>query len=220
MSQTQVNPDVSYTFASGLRSILRQDPNVILIGEIRDKETAEISVNAALTGHLVFSTLHTNDAIGAIPRFIDLGAKPNTLAPSLNLVIAQRLVRVLCKVCKVKKELSPEIQEKIKRFVVGLPARVDKTPYADFAIYEHKGCAECGNIGYRGRVSVFELFAIDDEIREAIYHIPSETELFTLARKQGMVTMQEDGLLKVILGVTSVAEVERTTGIVEWLANA
>lgn len=220
ISQTQVNPDVNYTFASGLRSILRQDPNVILIGEIRDKETAEISVNAALTGHLVFSTLHTNDAIGAIPRFIDLGAKPNVLAPSLNLVIAQRLVRVLCPKCKAKKELSDTAKEKITKFIAELPARVDKSTYADFAIYEKVGCAECGGIGYRGRVSIFELFTITEEIRETIYHTPSETELFTLARKQGMVTMQEDGVLKVLKGETSLAEVERTTGIVEWLANA
>ncbi len=220
ISQTQVNPDVNYTFASGLRSILRQDPNVILIGEIRDKETAEISVNAALTGHLVFSTLHTNNAIGAIPRFIDLGAKPNTLAPSLNLIIAQRLVRVLCPVCKKKKELSDAAREAIKQFIAGLPERVDKKAYENFEMYDHVGCAECGGLGYRGRISIFELFAIDEEIRESIYHTPSETELFTLARKRGMVTMQEDGVLKVILGITSLEEVDRTTGIVEWLHNA
>ncbi|MCX6788357.1 MAG: GspE/PulE family protein [Candidatus Jorgensenbacteria bacterium] len=220
ISQTQVNADVNYTFASGLRSILRQDPNVILIGEIRDKETAEIAVNAALTGHLVFSTLHTNDALGAIPRFIDLGAKPNILAPSLNLVIAQRLARVLCPKCKVKKEIPTELNERIKKFISELPTRVDKTHYADFTIYEKKGCTECGNIGYRGRISIFELFQITSEIRDSIYHTPSETELFTLARAQGMVTMQEDGILKVISGVTSIAEVERTTGVVEWLSGA
>lgn len=220
ISQTQVNPDVNYTFASGLRSILRQDPNVILIGEIRDKETAEISVNAALTGHLVFSTLHTNDAVGAIPRFIDLGAKPNTLAPSLNLIIAQRLVRVLCPACKKKKDLSGAVREKINKFIAELPERVDKKVYEHFEMYDHVGCAECGGLGYRGRISIFELFAIDEEIRESIYHTPSETELFTLARKRGMVTMQEDGVLKVIQGITSLEEVDRTTGIVEWLHDA
>ncbi len=219
ISQTQVNPDAGYTFADGLRSILRQDPDIILIGEIRDKETAEIALNAALTGHLVFSTLHTNDSVGAIPRFLDLGAKPNILAPALTLIIAQRLVRVLCKVCKVKREPTTQESEAIKRFLEGLPARVDKTPYATPSFHTAKGCEACGGLGYRGRTSIFELFEVTDPIKEAIFRNPSEMELFTLAKKQGMVTMQEDGMLKVILGSTSVDEVERTTGVVPWLHN-
>lgn len=217
ISQTQVNPDAGYTFAGGLRSILRQDPDVILIGEIRDTETADIALNAALTGHLVFSTLHTNDAVGAIPRFLDLGAKPNILAPALTLVIAQRLVRVLCKVCKVKREPTATERAAIDRFLATLPARVDKTPYTTPSFHTAKGCAACGGFGYRGRTSIFELFEVTDPVKEAIFRNPSEMELFTLAKAQGMVTMQEDGMLKVILGITSVDEVERTTGIVPWL---
>ena len=217
ISQTQVNADAGYTFADGLRSILRQDPDIILIGEIRDKETAEISLNAALTGHLVFSTLHTNDAVGAIPRFLDLGAKPNILAPALTLVIAQRLVRVLCKQCKETKELSPVQKEEIQKFLSTLSPRVDKTPYANPIMCTPKGCTACGGLGYRGRTSIFELFEITNDIQDAIFHNPSALELFTLAKKQGMVTMQEDGILKVILGITSVDEVQRTTGVVPWL---
>ncbi len=217
VSQTQVNADAGYTFASGLRSILRQDPDIILIGEIRDQETAEISLNAALTGHLVFSTLHTNDAVGAIPRFIDLGAKPNILAPALTLVIAQRLVRVLCKQCKTPVTQTPAQAEVLKKFVAGLSARVDKTPYENMTVFASKGCDACGGLGYRGRTSIFELFEVTDKIKEAIFRNPSEMELFTLAKEQGMVTMQEDGMLKVIQGITSVDEVERTTGIVPWL---
>lgn len=217
VSQTQVNSNANYTFASGLRSILRQDPDVILIGEIRDAETAEIALNAALTGHLVFSTLHTNDAVGAIPRFLDLGAKPNILGPALTLVIAQRLVRVLCPKCKTQKELTDAQKEKIKTFISSLPARVNKTPYEIPTIYEPKGCEACGGLGYRGRISIFELFIVSTEIEELIYKNPSEIDLFKFARNQGMVTMQEDGLLKVFRGVTSVEEVERTTGIAKWL---
>lgn len=155
ISQTQTNPDANYTFASGLRSILRQDPDVILVGEIRDEETAEIALNASLTGHMVLSTLHTNDAAGAIPRLIDLGAKPQILGPALSLIIAQRLVRLLCSNCKIAKKVDEEMKKKIKDFVEKLPARVDKKPFESFKIYEPKGCAECGNLGYRGRISIF-----------------------------------------------------------------
>jgi len=217
VSQTQVNADANYTFASGLRSILRQDPDVILIGEIRDKETAEIALNAALTGHLVLSTLHTNDAVGAIPRLLDLGAKPNILGPALSLVIAQRLVRILCPHCKVPVPVSPALKEKMDSFVAALPVRVDKSAYAHYAPHAPKGCEQCGGLGYRGRTSIFELFVIDDTIEESIYKNPTGIELINLAKKQGMVTMQEDGVLKVLLGITGIEEVERTTGRVEWM---
>jgi type II secretory ATPase GspE/PulE/Tfp pilus assembly ATPase PilB-like protein len=219
ISQTQVDPDANYTFASGLRSILRQDPNVILVGEIRDKETAEIALNAALTGHIVFSTLHTNDAIGAIPRFIDLGAKPQVLGPALTLVIAQRLVRVLCPDCKREKKLTDAAREKISKFIEGLPPRVNKADYNNFKIYETGGCEKCGKLGYKGRTSIFELFRVDEDVELAIYKNPTEIELKNLAKQQGMTTMQEDGMLKVLKGVTSIEEVERLTGKVEWLTN-
>lgn len=212
ISQTQVDPDANYTFASGLRSILRQDPNIILVGEIRDKETAEIALNASLTGHLVFSTLHTNNAVGAIPRLIDLGIQGNILGPSLSLVIAQRLVRVLCNKCKVKKEYDETQKKKIERFLAKLPPRVDKTRYAAPTLFKPKGCIECGGLGYHGRTSIFELFPVDETIEAAIYKNPTEIELKRLAKDTGMVTMQEDGVLKVLLGITSFDEVERLTG--------
>lgn len=216
ISQTQVDDDAGYTFASGLRSILRQDPDVVLVGEIRDKETAEIALNASLTGHLVFSTLHTNDAVGAIPRLVDLGAKVQVLGPSLSLVIAQRLVRVLCPVCKEKRPLSPEEKADVERFLETLPARVKKEEYGMDSLYTAKGCSACGGIGYRGRTSIFELFVISKEIEELIYKDPTEIALKEAAQKEGMVTLQEDGLLKALKGITSLEEVERLTGKIEW----
>ncbi len=217
VSQTQVDSAVGYTFASGLRSILRQDPDIILVGEIRDKETSEIALNASLTGHLVFSTLHTNDAVGAIPRFMDLGAKPQVLGPALTLVIAQRLVRVLCPKCKVEKEIGEALKTKIEKFLEGLPERIDKKDCQNFKIYSPGGCDKCGGLGFKGRTSIFELFVINEKMEEAIYKNPTEIELKSLAKEQEMVTMQEDGILKVLKGITSVEEVERTTGKVEWL---
>lgn len=215
ISQTQVNEDAKYTFASGLRSILRQDPDIILVGEIRDKETAEIAINASLTGHLVFSTLHTNDAIGAVPRFVDLGAKPQTLGPALSLVIAQRLVRKLCPICK-KEASSQPAPEKIKVFLEKLPPRVNKSEYQNKKTYEATGCNECGGIGYRGRISIFELFVINEEMEKLVYENPTEIKLKAEAKKQGMVTMQEDGILKALQGITSLEEVETLTGPLEW----
>ncbi len=216
VSQTQVDPDAGYTFASGLRSILRQDPDIILIGEIRDKETAGIALNASLTGHLVFSTLHTNDAVGAVPRLIDLGAKPNILGPALSVVIAQRLVRKLCPACKEAVGTDTIKREVIDAFLNSLPKRVDRTPYKNPTIYKSVGCTECNNIGYKGRTSIFELFVISEPIEQAIYKSPTELELKELARTQGMVTMQEDGILKIFQGVTDIAEVERLTGSIVW----
>ena len=216
ISQTQVNRQANYTFASGLRAILRQDPNIILVGEIRDKETAGIALNASLTGHIVFSTLHTNDAVGAVPRLLDLGLQPQILGPALSLVIAQRLVRVLCKDCRAPAPLSNENTARIEKFLKGIPARVDRAPYAKPTIYTPKGCPECKNLGYRGRTSVFELFAITNEIEKTIYKNPTELDLARLAREGGMTTMQEDGILKVLQGITSFDEVERVTGPLLW----
>ena len=216
VDQTQVNPEAHYTFASGLRSIVRQDPDVILVGEIRDLETAEIAMQSALTGHLVFSTLHTNDAIGAVPRLLELGIKPMIIGPSLNLVIAQRLVRILCKDCKRPAELSLGLETKLKNFLEKLPQRVDRGAYKNPTIFEPVGCDKCNHFGYKGRVGVFEFFEAGPEFQELLLKEVSETGLFALARKQGMVTMQEDGVLKAISGVTTLAEVEDITGKIEW----
>jgi len=216
ISQTQVDPDVGYTFASGLRSILRQDPDIILVGEIRDKETAEIAMNASLTGHLVFSTLHTNDAVGAVPRLIDLGVNPQILGPALTLVIAQRLVRILCPYCKIEKKISESLKEEIEKFLEQLPSRVDKKLFKNYKIYEAGKCDKCANLGYSGRTSIIELFVISREIERLIYTNPNEISLKELARKEGMVTMQEDGILKVLSGVTDFNEIERITGPVPF----
>jgi type II secretory ATPase GspE/PulE/Tfp pilus assembly ATPase PilB-like protein len=216
ISQTQVNPDVGYTFASGLRSILRQDPDVILIGEIRDRETAEIALNASLTGHLVFSTLHTNDSIGAIPRLLDLGIQPNILGPALTLVIAQRLVRVLCPQCKKEEEISDDLKQKIDNFISKLPPRVDKNEYLNYKIYKPVGCGACSGLGYKGRTSIFELFVVDEKIEELIYKNPTEIEIKKAAKENGLVTLQEDGILKALKGITSFEEVERMTGPLEF----
>ncbi len=216
ISQTQVDAEAGYTFANGLRSILRQDPDVILVGEIRDAETADIAMNASLTGHLVFSTLHTNDAVGAIPRLLDLGAKPQILGPALSLVIAQRLVRILCPHCRVPVPLTKEWEGRVSTFLSSLPSRADAGHFKNATLFEAKGCEMCGGIGYRGRTSIFELFLVSDVIEQAIYRNPTEIELKDLARKQGMTTMQEDGVLKVFQGITTFKEVEDVTGPLVW----
>lgn len=216
IEQTQVDPEAGYTFANGLRSILRQDPDVILVGEIRDLETAEIAMHASLTGHLVFSTLHTNEAAGAIPRLIDLGAKSAVIAPALNLIIAQRLVRRLCEHCKKPIKTPADLKGKITKFIEDLPARVDKTPLKNYQLFKSGGCSRCGGLGYRGRIGIFELFIISPEIEEIIAKEPTEIELTKLADEQGMVKMQEDGLIRALAGITTPEEVESVTGPIEW----
>ncbi|TSC75938.1 MAG: hypothetical protein G01um101430_108 [Parcubacteria group bacterium Gr01-1014_30] len=214
LSQTQVDPSRGYTFANGLRSIMRQDPDVILVGEIRDKETAEIALQAALTGHLVFSTLHTNDSSGAVARLIDLGVRPVSIAPSINMVVAQRLPRKVCQKCAEFVSPSKENLEKIKK---GL-AKVKKEilPKAFFAKYfkipQAKGCSECNNTGYRGRIGIYETFLVDDQMERFILKSPSIVDMRDLAIKKGMVLMHQDGLIKVLEGITTIEEVERVTG--------
>ncbi len=220
VEQTQTNPDAGYTFAGGLRAILRQDPDVILVGEIRDKETADIALQAALTGHLVFSTLHTNDAAGAIPRLIDLGVRPMTVGPALALAIAQRLVRRLCAACRVPEKASPELTKKLREFLDKLPERVNREDYRNITIYSKKGCEECSSVGYKGRVAIYEFLETGSEFEEAILKGLSTGEIREMARKQHMVTLQEDGILKIISGITSFAEVESITGEISWLHEA
>jgi type IV pilus assembly protein PilB len=216
IEQTQVDPEAGYTFASGLRAIVRQDPDIILVGEVRDKETADIALQAALTGHLVLSTLHTNDAIGAIPRLVDLGVKPQTIGPALSLSIAQRLVRKLCDNCKKEVEISKELKSKIEQFIEKLPQRVNKEEYKNFKIYKPVGCEKCSNIGYKGRVAIFEFFEGGPDVEQLILKEVSWSVLKELANKKQMTTMQEDGVLKVLSGITTFEEVEGTTGLIEW----
>ncbi|MFA5173220.1 MAG: GspE/PulE family protein [Candidatus Paceibacterota bacterium] len=220
IEQTQVNEEAGYTFAEGLKSALRQDPDVILVGEVRDEDTARTAVDSALTGHLVFSTLHTNDSAGAIPRLIDLGVKENIIGSALNLVIAQRLVRRICSNCKIAEKAGLEFQEKAKKFLEKLPERAGKENFLkDLKAYKAKegGCEKCNGTGYKGRVGLYELFQVNDEVQEAIEKKNSVLEIKEMARKQGMITMQEDGVLKALLGITSLEEVEAATGVIEEL---
>jgi type II secretory ATPase GspE/PulE/Tfp pilus assembly ATPase PilB-like protein len=212
IAQTQVEPDAGYTFASGLRSIVRQDPDVILVGEIRDVETAEIAMQAALTGHLVFSTLHTNDAAGAIPRLIDFGVKPITIAPAINAVMAQRLVRRPCPKCGKKQKIKPEDFEIIKKaFAKNGNERLKNFNEKSEVVYPDK-CAACNSTGYSGRVGVYELFEIDPELEKLIQRSPAISDVREMAVAKGMITLLQDGLLKAIEGKTTIEEVMRVIG--------
>ncbi len=212
VNQSQVNPDIGLTFAAGLRSILRQDPNVIMVGEIRDRETAELAVHSALTGHLVFSTLHTNDAIGALPRLMDMGIESFLLSASINAVAAQRLARKICDNCKKEIPVSPEIEKAIQANL----ADVSKEELGDvdlkkIKIYAGEGCEKCGKTGYKGRVAIIELISIDDEVRELILSRSSPQKIYEVAKKTGMITMKQDGIIKVLEGITTYEEVVRIT---------
>jgi len=207
--QSQINQEEGYTFAQALKAIVRQDPDVILVGEIRDRETADMAIQASLTGHLVFSTLHTNDAAGAIPRLRDLGAEEKSITSSLKLVIAQRLVRKLCDHCK--EEYEPEGKEKkmIEKELSSL--RNDGKMPAVKKLYRAKGCDKCLGLGYQGRIGIFEIFEINPEIEKLILSRATHTEILELLKSQGFMTMKQDGYLKVIKGITSFKEVERVT---------
>jgi type II secretory ATPase GspE/PulE/Tfp pilus assembly ATPase PilB-like protein len=213
ISQTQVDPKKGYDFASGLRSIVRQDPDVILVGEIRDLETASIALQAALTGHLVLSTLHTNDAAGTIARLQALGEKAVNIAPALNMIVAQRLIRKICPECATQRALTKEEYEDIKNTLEGMP---DKVSVPDFnentKILSPRGCAHCNNTGYKGRVGIFEAFIIDSETEEFILTSPSSSALEKFAKEKGMTTMKQDGYIKILNGVTTIEEVSKVAG--------
>ena len=208
INQSQVNED--YTFAKGLRSIVRQDPDIIMVGEIRDLETTEIAIQAALTGHLVLSTIHTNDAFGTIPRFLALGAKPFLLAPSLNVAIGQRLVRRLCD-CKKEAVLTPDEFAHVKKLIETLPEKYKINQDASaLKFYTAGGCEKCQGIGYFGRVGIYEIMPIEGEIKEAVTQGNiSEDQIKAMANRMGVMTMAQDGILKAIEGTTSVDEVFR-----------
>lgn len=212
ISQTQVDTEAGYTFADGLRSIVRQDPDVILVGEIRDVETAEIAMQAALTGHMVFSTLHTNNAAGAIPRLIDFGIKPVTIAPAVNAVMAQRLVRRLCRKCRKKQKITSEDFNLINKSLSSLNNLAGIELSKNMEIHYPGKCAECNSTGYQGRIGVYELFEIDSEMEKLILKSPAISEIQELAVKKGLVTLLQDGLIKVVAGSTSVEEVMRVIG--------
>lgn len=211
VNQSQVKPEIGYDFARGLRHMMRQDPDIIMVGEIRDEETATLAIHAALTGHIVLSTLHTNNAIGVIPRLIDIGIKPYLIAPALSISVAQRLVRVLCPDCKRRIKPKKEIKEMILKEIENLPLETKKytTVSKDFYIYEAVGCKKCNNAGYVGRTGVFEILEMTDQLEEIILKEPSEIKIEQEAKRQGMITMKQDGILKVLEGITTIEEVLR-----------
>jgi type IV pilus assembly protein PilB len=209
ITQTQTKPEEGYTFASGLRSILRQDPDVIMVGEIRDLEAASIALNAALTGHLVLSTLHTNDSAGTVPRLIDLGANPAIIAPAINIAMAQRLVRQLCDFCKTTYDPTPEEKEIITKIVETFPPGIEKPDLSNFKLYKSPGCPKCSNIGYKGRIAIFEAIKIDDELEELVMHSPSITEIRKNSIRQEILNMQQDAVIKILNGITSIEETKR-----------
>ncbi len=221
VNQSQVSAKVGFTFELGLRALMRQDPNIIMVGEIRDMETAEIAVHASLTGHLVFSTLHTNDAATALPRFIDMGVAPFLVSSTINLVLGQRLVRKLCQHCVISYNLSQEIIQKIQEQcdVPNILEMLTKEGIIDATentlesvlFYKGKGCKQCHDSGYKGRVGIYELLEVTDAIRELIIKKESADKILIQALKDGMTTMLHNGFIKAKLGVTSIEEILRVT---------
>ncbi|HJX59550.1 MAG TPA: ATPase, T2SS/T4P/T4SS family [Patescibacteria group bacterium] len=204
VNQVQINPAAGLTFASGLRSFLRQDPNIILVGEIRDRETADLAIQASLTGHLVFSTLHTNDASGALPRLLDMGAEPYLLASSMTAIVAQRVVRKIHDKCKVSYVPDPKIVEDMKQVLGPLWPAGKETK-----LYKGQGDAECGDSGYLGRVGIFEVLPISEKISRLILQRSPASDIEKQAKEEGMVTLKQDGYLKALEGVTSIEEILR-----------
>ena len=213
INQSQIDPSKDYSFANGLRSILRQDPDIVMVGEIRDLETAEVSIQAALTGHLVVSTLHTNDAAGAIPRFLSMGVKPFLLAPALNAIIAQRLVRRICPHCIKEIKLDPEKLDQVKKILGAIPANSgEQIDLNNLKFYKGEGCDKCQGLGYHERIGIYEILIIGKEIEKVILSGQvSEYQMKDIAKQHGMVTMVQDGLLKALDGITSVDEVFRVS---------
>ena len=219
VNQTQVNPKAGYTFASGLRSLLRQDPDIIMVGEIRDTETAKISVHSALTGHLVLSTLHTNDAAGTLPRLLEMGIEPYLIASTVNIAFAQRLVRKICQNCIKTYSLSKsEVMDLNKQISLvdnlkilsnyGYLAKVNQD---NILLYKGEGCEQCNHTGYKGRIAIFEILEMKDNIRELVTNHADADRIKEAAIKNGMITMLQDGILKVINGETTLEEVLRVT---------
>jgi len=216
INQTQVNRGKGYTFLSGLRASLRQDPDIIMVGEIRDAETAKIAINASLTGHLVFSTLHTNNAAGAIPRLIDLGVNAKILTSALTLPIAQRLVRKLCPVCKQEAVPTPEEQTIIDNVIVTIKKKKPELVIAEsHKLWHPVGCEKCNKTGYKGRCGVYEAIYMDDAVAKVAIENPSEKEIKIAAIPQGILDMRQDGILKVLAGTTDMSELSRVVDMNE-----
>jgi type IV pilus assembly protein PilB len=210
--QTPIDHGVDFSFAKGLRAILRQDPDIVMVGEIRDQETAETAMQAALTGHLVLSTLHTNDASGAIPRLINMGLKPFVVGPALSCVMAQRLVRKICPDCKKEVPVIKTLEEEMKKSLIGVPPEyiVGFDP-TKIKVFKGEGCEKCGHTGYVGRFGIFEVLPSTNEIQELVTTKASGNKIYEVAAKLGMITMKQDGVVKVLRGETTMDEVIRVT---------
>lgn len=212
IQQTPIDHRVDFNFAKGLRAILRQDPDILMVGEIRDPETAEVSLQASLTGHIVLSTLHANDASGAVPRLITMGVKPYTIAPALNAIIAQRLVRRLCQNCIEPAQVPPPLLEKTRELLNDLPKESGFEIPKELIFYHSKGCDVCKGLGYKGRVGVYEVIEVNDDMRELILKDPAAVEVKRMARAHGTISMTQDGLLKALDKLTDIEEVFRVVG--------
>lgn len=221
ITQTQTNDEKGYTFLEGLRSALRQDPDVVMIGEIRDAETAKTAIESALTGHMVFSTLHTNNAAGVIPRLIDLGANPKIMVSALSLSIAQRLVRKLCSFCKIEKIPNEKEKEIMKLIMDGIKeegkslSNYNINPDAPIKFFSPVGCEKCNMTGYKGRIGIFEAIKTDEAIEKIMPQNPSEREIKKVARAQGILSMRQDGVVKILNGITSFEEVQSVVDLLE-----
>lgn len=223
ITQTQTNEDKGYTFLEGLRSALRQDPDVVMVGEIRDKETAKTAIESALTGHMVFSTLHTNNAAGVIPRMIDLEANPKIMASALSLSIAQRLVRKLCKTCRAERQATDEERTILQSVIDFMKENgkdiskfgIDESTKTQMKVFTAPGCTECNMTGYKGRIGIFEAIKTDENIEKIMITNPSEREIKKSARAQGILTMREDGIIKILRGITSFEEVQSVVDLKE-----
>ena len=220
INQTQVHAKIGMTFAAGLRSLLRQDPDIIMVGEIRDNETLEIAIHAAMTGHLVLSTLHTNSAAGAIPRMLDMGAQPFLVASTTNVIIAQRLVRRLCSDCREPYKLDEKSVATLKQsynmdailaILIRLKAVSQTTTWTKIQLYKPKGCGQCNNEGYKGRLGIYEVFGVTEEIEKLIVQTASSDVIEKKAKEEGMLTMIDDGFYKVVQGITAIDEILRVT---------
>jgi type II secretory ATPase GspE/PulE/Tfp pilus assembly ATPase PilB-like protein len=204
VNQVQINPPVGLTFASGLRAFLRQDPNIILVGEIRDKETTDLAIQAALTGHLVFTTLHTSSAAGALPRLVDLGAEGFLLASTVNAIVGQRIVRKICNNCKEPYAPPAQLVDEMKQVLGPL-----YPPNTENKIFKGRGCLECANMGYLGRIGIYEVLPASETVARLIVEHAEAAKIETLAAKEGMITVKQDGYLKVLQGETTIEEVLR-----------